>query len=230
MRLRRKRRVSPRTQDGWLRYGRPSWSFRSMRGWCYRLSRSTRYSALEGTHSLGRLQLAQVNRTGLQTKAHLLTPFSLHAFYYRQLPVGVPPSMTIPGDKAQDTDEPLTDPSSPFVASTTTSLCKFWRILNPIIKLFVPEEHQSPLSQRLTLAIAEDTFQKLLSWADENLLKGTKDGNLDQPHHVLVMQYVSTLRTRLKITQLTLIQHLVSYGSDGDLSTVLRPKSQPQHV
>lgn len=135
---------------------------------------------------------------------------SLHAFYYRQPPVGEPPSLTIPGDKLEGTDEALTAPSSPLMASTITSLSKFWRILNPIIKMFVPGKHRSPLSQRLTLAFAEEIFQELLSWADENLLEVTNGGTLDKPHQFLVMQYVPEMRICL---QLVYLQFSAASGS-----------------
>lgn len=71
---------------------------------------------------------------------------------------------------------------------TITSLCKFWRILQPIVKRYVPDGDQAPQSQGLTLAIAEEVLQKLLSWADENLTECNESGNLNQPHYVLVMQ------------------------------------------
>jgi hypothetical protein len=72
------------------------------------------------------------------------------------------------------------------MVSTITSLFKFWRILHPIVRHYVPEGYQQ--SQRLTLATAEDVLQKLLSWADDNLRECNEAGNLNQPHHVLVMQ------------------------------------------
>jgi hypothetical protein len=72
------------------------------------------------------------------------------------------------------------------MVSTLTSLCKFWRVLHPIVKRYVPEGDQP--SHGLTLATAEDVVQKLLLWADGNLTECNADGNLNQPHHVLVMQ------------------------------------------
>ena len=74
------------------------------------------------------------------------------------------------------------------MVSTITSLSKFWRILNPVIKLLVPEGDQPPQHQELTLATAEELLQKLLSWADGSLTECHESGNLNQPHHVLVMQ------------------------------------------
>jgi hypothetical protein len=82
----------------------------------------------------------------------------------------------------------LADPPSPFMAPTITSLCKFWRILRPVVKIWVPDADQHPRSRKLTLSTAEEVFHKLLSWADENLKDCNEDGNLNQPHHVLVMQ------------------------------------------
>lgn len=111
---------------------------------------------------------------------------SLHAFHYRQPPVASPPELPVPGDGHGDVDEALTDPSSPFMVSTITSLCKFWRILHPIVERYVPEGDQP--SQGSTLATAEDILQKLLLWADGNLTECNESGNLNQPHHVLVMQ------------------------------------------
>jgi hypothetical protein len=69
---------------------------------------------------------------------------------------------------------------------TITSSFKFWRILYPIVKRYVPEGDQP--SQGLTLAAAEDVLQQLLLWADGNLTECNYSGNLNQPHHVLVMQ------------------------------------------
>ena len=74
------------------------------------------------------------------------------------------------------------------MVTTFTSLCKFWRILHPIVKRYVPEGNQHPKSQELTLATAEEVLQQLLSWADSNLTECNDSGNLNQPHHVLVMQ------------------------------------------
>ena len=72
------------------------------------------------------------------------------------------------------------------MVSTITSLCKFWRILHPVVTRYVPESGKS--SQGITLATAEDVLQELLSWADDNLTECNEGGNLNQPHHVLVMQ------------------------------------------
>jgi hypothetical protein len=72
------------------------------------------------------------------------------------------------------------------MVSTITSLCKYWQILHPIVKRYVPAGDQ--LSQGLTLATAEDFLQELLLWADANLTECNENGDLNQPHHVLVMQ------------------------------------------
>lgn len=40
----------------------------------------------------------------------------------------------------------------------------------------------------MSIALAEHTFQNLLSWADDSLPNVTESGTLGQPHHVLVMQ------------------------------------------
>ena len=71
---------------------------------------------------------------------------------------------------------------------TITSLSKLWRVLYPIVRLYVPGGGQHLQSQGLTPATAEDVLQKLLSWADDNLTECNEDGNVNQPHHVLVMQ------------------------------------------
>ena len=97
-----------------------------------------------------------------------------------------PPELPIPGDGHGDVSEALTGPSSPFMVPTITSLCKFWRILYPIVKSYVAEGDQP--SRGLTLATAEEILQELLSWADGNLTECNEGGNLNQPHHVLVMQ------------------------------------------
>jgi hypothetical protein len=57
-----------------------------------------------------------------------------------------------------------------------------------MVEIWVPDVAQHPRSRKLTLATAEEVFHKLLSWADENLKECNEDGNLNQPHHVLVMQ------------------------------------------
>lgn len=72
------------------------------------------------------------------------------------------------------------------MVSTITSLCKFWRILHPVVRRYVPEGDKP--SQGLTLATAEEVLQELLSWADGNLTECNEGGNLNQPHHELVMQ------------------------------------------
>ena len=71
---------------------------------------------------------------------------------------------------------------------TIASLCRFWRILHPIIEIWMPDEHHYPLAQRFTLATAEETFQKLLVWADENLIETPNTEVACRPHHVLVIQ------------------------------------------
>lgn len=71
---------------------------------------------------------------------------------------------------------------------TIPSLCKFWRILQPIVKLLVPDGDQFPANRKITLSVAEEIFKELLSWADDNLMEYSEDGNLNKPHHVLVMQ------------------------------------------
>jgi hypothetical protein len=99
--------------------------------------------------------------------------------------------LPIPGNGSGDVNEALTDPASSSMVSTITSLSKFWCILNPVIKLLVPEGDQLPQHKELTLDTAEDILQKLLSWADGNLTECHESGNLNQPHHVLVMQCVA---------------------------------------
>lgn len=74
------------------------------------------------------------------------------------------------------------------MVSTIPSLCKFWRILQPIVKLLVPNGDQFPGNRKLTLSAAEEVFKELLSWADDNLMEYSEDGNLNKPHYVLVMQ------------------------------------------
>jgi hypothetical protein len=139
---------------------------------------------------MGHLQLVQASPASASTAdtRGLLTRNSLHAFHYRQPPFGDPPLLPIPGEGVGDVSEALTDPASPFMVTTITSLSKFWRILHPVIKRLVSEGDRLPQHQELNLATAEEILQKLLSWADANLTECHESGNLNQPHHVLVMQ------------------------------------------
>ncbi|KAM0717809.1 hypothetical protein Q7P37_006141 [Cladosporium fusiforme] len=107
--------------------------------------------------------------------------------YLKQPPVGELPSCPIPDRKASASPDE-TFPSASYMGDTFTSLCEMWRIIQPVIELYVLGDSRRPLSERLSLDAAERTFQQLLSFADEHLSE-TDNGEVTKrrPHHVLVM-------------------------------------------
>lgn len=128
--------------------------------------------------------------------------FSLTAIFYRQPGIAYPeypPFVLIPGNIRTGQGSPATDESSSeeastsakrklpaYMGSTFTFLCQLWRIVHGLIQRYYNERNK--VMGPPWLDFAELKYQELLAWI-QNLPAELARGE-DNPHHVVVFQYV----------------------------------------
>ena len=72
------------------------------------------------------------------------------------------------------------------MGKTFTMLSHFWSIVNVIMHHYYCNDNGTPLQDRATLTIAENTYQQLMAWTD-SIASYFSQGELS-PHHVDIFQ------------------------------------------
>ncbi|RBR09333.1 uncharacterized protein FIESC28_09941 [Fusarium coffeatum] len=104
-----------------------------------------------------------------------LTFYSTH---YAADPINYPPALPVPGDTNRQSGG-LVWPPHPipeFLGHNITNICKLWPIIQGFGHVY-SFTNPVPLSERVTLAFAESTYQKFLAWADALDLKMKRNDN-----------------------------------------------------
>ncbi|KAK2764234.1 Nitrogen assimilation transcription factor nit-4-like protein 1 [Colletotrichum kahawae] len=119
----------------------------------------------------------------------------LMALFYQQPGLeypGHPPVLPIPGDLISDSSSPGSsslgvDPSSalpPYMGSTFSTLCQFWRILHGVTLSYYKDK-QTSLPEHASIDFAEFKYRELLAWIEG--LPSDQALKDHSPHHVVVL-------------------------------------------
>lgn len=109
---------------------------------------------------------------------------------YGGKPVAYPPILPLPGKSDRGivgtSDIQLPAHSLPhYMGGTFTAMCELWSIVQEVLAMYnIPRDES--LAEKVSLAFAEQKYQKLLSWADS--LARELERNSHSLLHVYIFQ------------------------------------------
>lgn len=116
---------------------------------------------------------------------------TLHGMNYQNTYIHIAPWLPVPGTiivRFAGPPVPFELPS--YMGNSFTELCKLMPIVNEMISTYYDDGDQVAPTVRAAVGIsfAEETYGRLLQWADSLPLSMTRGDSM--PHHAAVLQYV----------------------------------------